>query len=95
MFNIAVNKIQENLGKQLNELRNKIDTRKEYFTKEIKTINKHQAQKIEKIREEIISDLEARNLLLNQVEEMRELRVKKNLFLLYEDYLTTKNNIKE
>ena len=35
-----LNKLQENSERQFNELRNKIDEHKEYFTKEIETLRK-------------------------------------------------------
>ena len=49
-FKIAVMKklrLQENSERQFNELRNKINEQKEYFTKEVETLKKHQTEILE------------------------------------------------
>ena len=39
---IKLNELQENSERQFNELRNKINEQKEYFTKEIETLERNQ-----------------------------------------------------
>ena len=46
-FKIAVMKFSELQARQFNELRNKINEQKEYFTKEIETLKKSQTEILE------------------------------------------------
>ena len=83
-----ISELKENLEMQFSDLRNKINEKKEYFTKEIKTLEKNQAEILELQNsitevlenignredhmEERLSELKERNLERIQVENERE-----------------------